>query len=684
MNTMNARTVPTNTLPQIDGLPPVRGIRNESGVPDPPRFRPQIGRSLRTRPWVALLTGGVVTALVVLFALNQPRVYQAESHVYVEPVVARNLNDQGAPGFDQFRYASYVEQQEQTVTRPDTLSAALATLPATVWRHAGESEQTAIARLQKALTVERVGTSYEIRVALKAGDPQVAADVVNAVTNSYLQGGRRDELAESGGRLQLLSEERARLRTELELAHVEQARLGATLGMANPVTETGNPFDQQLTNLHTELATAQQAHDVAAAQLASVSGQGMDQRSGLAAAADESLSTEAGLASLKSSMYQRRAVLVSQMAGLMPSNPQWKQDQEEIADLDRSLDSMTGQLRQRTERRIQDKLKSDLERTAEVEERLNGQIAQLTLKATTAGPKLQRAAELAADIQRLNQSYTVTDEALRSLELETNGPGMVHLAYAAKVPASPEPNKTQLFLLSALPLGLFAGVAASVLARLRDRRIFVARDLEELLGFAPIATLPARADVSASVLDEYVLRLAAGIEGAYRTAAARVFVVTAVDARSETRWLLEFVAEKLRMLRLDVCVVPTSALMATSDETTLMAAVQPEELERRVKAEQGEGIASAKLDRLRGRHHVVLVDAAPLLLSAGSEYVARCADATILVTISGVTRVEELVSASALLSRLRVRGVGAVLAEIRLADAGRGLEAGDPRVGSAG
>ena len=401
--TRPASTMPASAMPTIEGMPPTQGVpARGQGVPDPPRFRPQIMRSLRARPWLALLVGGAVAALVVLFALSQPRVYLAESHVYVEPVVARNLNDQGAPGFDQFRYASYVEQQQQTVTRPDTLAAALATRPWIAWRHAGESEQSAIARLQKALTVERVGTSYELRIALKASDPKVAADVVNAVTNAYLQGGRRDELTESDGRLQLLSEERDRLRKELDTAHEEQARLGATLGMANPVTEAVNPYDQQLANLRTELATAQQAHDVAAAQLSSVSGPGADQRSGLTAAADESLSTEAGLVSLKSAIYQRRAALVSQMAGLTPANPQYKQDQDEISDLDRTLDAMTVQLRQRTEHRIQDKLKSDLERTAEVEGRLNGQIGQLTSRATTAGPKLQRASELAADIQRLN------------------------------------------------------------------------------------------------------------------------------------------------------------------------------------------------------------------------------------------------------------------------------------------
>ena len=92
------------------------------------------------------------------------------------------------------------------------------------------------------------------------------------------------------------------------------------------------------------------------------------------------------------------------MAGLTPENPLYKQDQVELSNLDRTLDTMTTQMRDRAERRLQDKLRTDLARTGDVEARLNAQLAKETGAATSASPKLQRAAELSADIARLTET----------------------------------------------------------------------------------------------------------------------------------------------------------------------------------------------------------------------------------------------------------------------------------------
>jgi uncharacterized protein involved in exopolysaccharide biosynthesis len=639
----------------------------------PPRFRPQIVRSLRMHRTLAISVGVAVTLLLLFIGLRQPRVYMAQSLVYVDPIIPGGYTQQGVPGFDQFRYASYLDQQMQTVSRLDILTAALRTLSPNPWRQPNESEQAAALRLQKALVVERVLTSYEMSIKLTTANPETSAAIVNAVTDAYLQGGRRDELTQADGRVLLLSEERQRIQDELDTDRKEQASLGASLGVANPAGETGNPFDTQLSNLRTELATARQAHDVAAAQLSSVSGQDADRRSGLAAAADESLITDPGLSAMKSSVNARRAVLESQMAGLKPSNPLYRQDQDEIADLGRSLDSMTAQERGRAERRIQDKLRTELQRTAGVESQLNAQLAQQTAQATGAGPKLQRAAELATDIQRLNTRFATVDEDLHTLELQTNGPGLAHQEMKAAVPAGPEPNRRNLYLQAALPLGILCGLIAAVLARAGDRRVYLGADLEHAIGFAPIAVLPAREDVPSRVIDEYMLRLAAGVEGAYRTASARTFVVTPVSAGTETGALLQALARKLEDLRLRVLVLRASELLMTTKETAEFQAMTPVALEAARKAgvnlrgmQTGEGIAKAKLDRMKEEYDVILIDAAPLLHSAETEYAARCADATILVAESGVTLSTELANATALLARLQVTGVAAVLAELRL------------------
>jgi uncharacterized protein involved in exopolysaccharide biosynthesis len=648
-------------------------VPQAGGPAGPPEFNFQVRRSLRMHGKLALLVGLAVCAVLVALGLTQPKTYTATSFIYVEPMVARNLNEQGVPGFDQFRYGSFLDQQMQTIVRPDVLTAALRTLPAGTWRGPLESEQSAVARLAKALTVERALTSYQITVQLKASTPEAAAAIVNAVTKAYLARGREDEFKQADLREQILSEERARVKQELETDRKEQAALGASMGLASPADGAANPYDADLANLRTQLATARQARDVASAQLESVTGPDAEHQSGLSASAEELINTDPGLSAKKAAVNARRVVLESVMAGMTPANPAYRQAQDEIADLDRALEAKTVEVRAETERRIEDKLRTDLQRTADVESKLNEQLAQATAKATGAGPKLQRAAELANDIQRLTTRYTTIDEALSALEIETNGPGMAHVPLPATVPLTPDPSHAGLFFMAALPLGLVFGVSAAVIARMRDRCVYLGSDLQETVGFAPLAVLPAREDVSARVYGEYVLRLAAGVESAYRTTGAQSFVITAVSAGTDTGKLIGNLAQKLEEMRLRVIVVEASELLVTSHETLERQAATFASAEASGAAphisQAGEGIASVKLERMKGQHGMILIDAEPLLHSAATEYAARCADATILVAESAVTESTELAAATELLSRLRVAGVGAVLDQVKLEQA---------------
>lgn len=644
----------------------------QDNVPEPPRFNWQVVRSVRMYPRLA---GGVAVAvclLLVFLGLTQGRVYKAESRVFVDPLVPGSISpSNGQPGFDQFRYGSYLDQQIQTVTRADVLAAALRAVPTGTWRGPKESEQSAVARLQKALVVERLTDGYEFSIKLSTPKPQASADLLRAVTSAYLQSGRRDELTEADGREQILLEEQQRIKDLLKNDQDEQAALGTNLGVANPASDVGNPFDLQLNNLRTQLATAREAHDVAEAQLSALTGSDTNRSSGLVAAAEDSLNADMGLSSMKGSINQRRALLQGLMAGMTPTNPQYKQDQDEIADLDRLLDAETAKMRGAAERRIEDKLRTDLQRTAAVEAQLNEQLARETARATGAGPKLLRASELATDIRRLNDRLTDVDLNLHSLQLQTDGPGVAHVTLQAAVPTAPEPNRSNLFLMAALPLGALCGIGAAVLARLRERRVYLAADVEDVLGFPPLAVLPARDDVPPQVSEEYLLRFAAGVEGAYRRAGARTFLVTPVSGKTVTRALVQALARKLEELRLKILVLDAVELLMPSAESAeyMAAGVHGGANETDRAVEAGDGIATAKFDRFKAEYDLVLIDGAPLLHAAESEYAARCADATILLVESGVTHAPEIARAANLLARLQASGVAVVLHELKLRDA---------------
>lgn len=624
--------------------PPDGRFAAEGNLQQRPAFQLHVRRSLRMHPVLGASVAATVFLLLVGYALSRKPVYQAETLIYIEPFEVRVLNDGTAGGYDPSRYDSYLQQQVQTVERADTLEAALAKLPPGMWSTPGDDTAVAVKRLQGALKVERVLNSYQLAIDVTAGDPAAAAAASNAIATAYLEAGRKDEHARADQRLQLLNEERQRITDDMTRDKAEQAQLGNALGVARPSGEGGNPYDMQTAGLRSQLDAARESHDAVSAQLSSLYG-----GSGLATAANELIVTDPGLVSIKQTLSQRRAVLSDQMAGLTQANPVYKQDQEEIAEIDRSIERATADARGRAERQLQDKLRLDMRRTADVEARLNAQLAEQTAKATGAGPKLQRAAELDTDLQRLSARFATVDDAIRGLQLETGGPGQAHLALPARVPDAPQPSRKKFILLLALPLALLCGIAAAVLARKRDRRLYVGGDVEEVLGFAPMCVLPNAGEVGPAAYDDFLLRLAGGLEGAYRHSGARSFVFTPVDVGAGESTLLPQLCAKLRQLGFRASCARADELLPTAKVDGMNAAA-----------------STTSMERLLDANDMVLVHAPPLLGSALTEYAVRSADATILLVESAGTRREDLQRAAVLLERLNPQGIGAVVEDMPL------------------
>jgi uncharacterized protein involved in exopolysaccharide biosynthesis len=629
-----------------------------------PAFRPEFMRSVRMHPVVAVLVGLLVFLFLLAVAATIKPVYLAESRVYVEPAASSPLNDPNGGAFDAVKYDSYLQQQMQTATRLDILGAAVRAVPESTWREFGQTQQQAAQYLQNALKIDRVTTSYQLSIALKGSDPEKTAEMVNAVTKAYLDAGHKDEVARTDSRRQILEEERQRIVAELAADRAEQAELSKNMGVASAATQGGNRYDAQLATLRGELIAAREAHEAAAAQLSSVASPNATAEQGLNALATDAIAGDSGLGSLKSTLNQRRASLLTQMQGLKPENPIYRQDQEELASLDRSIEIRTAQLREQAARRLQDKLRTDLARTGDLEARLNADVARETAAATSAAPKLQRAEELTFAVTRLAGRYAVVDDALRAIALETNSLPMAHLSLAAAVPTQPEASRRRLVLVAAIPLAILFGCLAAAAVHRRDPRIYIGRDMEDVLGFAPIAVLPAREDVSDRVVEEYVLRLAGGVEGAYRSDGARTFVLTPVSAATSIQSLVESLARKLEDLGLDVARTRAGDMLLDAEASHASGVLT------RSRALAADGarvsLAATALDQLKTMHDLIFIDAPALLTSAEAEYVARCADATILVAECGVTLKDELYQSAALLERLQVTGVGTVLEELRL------------------
>jgi hypothetical protein len=636
------------------------------------RINLQVVRSLKMHGKLAGTVAALVLAALVFMGLTQRPQFLAKSLVYVQSSTPKPITDVTSGVYDSARYDSYLEQQMQTIVRDDILADALSKVPAGMWRLPGESEASAVARLKASLKVERVLSSYEVSIELKGGNAQAVTRVVNEVTSAYLNKGRGDELAQSDQQLHLLEQERERISAELSKSRSEQAGLSTSLGVADTAsTTTGNPYDVQLQELRTELATARQAHAVAEAQLTSAT-QGAASAEMLNAAADQVAASDPALAALRVSVAERRNALAAQMATMTKANPLFKQDEEEVARLDLSSATLSQSLRKKASQQLMANWRLEAARTGAVQARLEAQLADQTATATGATPKLQRASDLAADVARLQARFTEVDNAIHALELQQNSAGLVHLSLAATIPQAPATGRRQIILLAALPLALFCGAIAAVLAQKLDPRVYIAEDLASALNFPPMVVLPHPEDVDASLMQDYILRLVAAIDQAHRLGAAKTFVFTGASPGMETSGLVESLAKRMNEVGYKVLVTKASAALKSLEQSAQQETHKEAGLT--LTSEAGtqlmrvnqESPITERLHQNARNVDVLFIDALPLLCSAETEFDTRLVDVTILLAESGRTTRHDLTRSLALIQRLTRAGVAAVLMDLRL------------------
>jgi succinoglycan biosynthesis transport protein ExoP len=662
-------------------------------APRGPAFRINVLKSLRLHAVAAVLSALVVLGLGLAVVLRRGVSYVATSIIYVSPTFPKTLIEDHE---QQYPYDSYVQQQAHSITRYEVLEDALHHLPAGVWRRQGETDRSAIERLQKALEIQRMGVTYQVSIALHRPVADHLADIVNAVTQAYLTKAKDEEFYGRDDRLATLRETRDELRRELDARLEEQSSITKDLGVAKVATEGITSYDDQLSKMRTDLTVAHEQRVQAEAQLASLKhSDPTTPNAALNAAADDIIASDPGLLAMKTDLAKKRSAVVAQLSTLTPANPLRKQTEAELAQINQSLQDMQTDLRRKAAVRLEEKQRAELNRASIVESKLQSDLQHETTAATSAAPKFQRAEELKVDITRLQARYAEVDDRISNLELESSSPGSIHLFAPALPPLDPESSKIRILIPALFPLSILFGIAVAVALDFFDPYIHNGTDMETILGFAPIGVLLDDRDITQRVFDECTLRLAAGIDHAKRVSQARTFVVTAVAGNAGTTSIVESMGSTLARLGHKTLTIDASGNTAPVAYTTLgvndMEATAEDGAVRTAPTAELQSVTSVKLQasavlqqaltpqvspmgnfvtktfqKLTAEYDVVLIDTAPLLISAETEYLARAADVTILVAEAGKTSKRKLTRAARLLEKLDVAGVAAVINKVRL------------------
>ncbi|HEY1806808.1 MAG TPA: hypothetical protein VGG45_20225 [Terracidiphilus sp.] len=271
----------------------------------------------------------------------------------------------------------------------------------------------------------------------------------------------------------------------------------------------------------------------------------------------------------------------------------------------------------------------------------SGAIAESSL-AMDSAPVLQRAKTVEQFVGR----DLSAERQFQNSVTNGSGPGFSGLVAAAVAPWSfPDSGVIRNALVLLLSFAFLGGVIA-IVAHRADPRVYIASDVEQLLGFKPMAQLPDFTEVANEVAEECLSRLASGIESALkeRRLLDCVFTGTGPEAGVTT------ITTRLKKLL----------------ESTGRAAVI---IDASSSSNSAFGAAGHGKD-LEGNHQgIVLIDAAPLTDSEETERLVQTAHCTIVVIESGVTTRAQLRAVANILQRAKAPAVGFVLNRVRLATA---------------
>ncbi len=658
-------------------------------------IRINVLKSLRLHRVTAIMVALLVLGLGLAFVARHKANYVAASSIYVSPTPIKTLTEDRE--LDR-PYESYVQQTVHAINRYDVLAEAIRKMPPGIWLYPGETEHSGVLRLQQNLDIGRIGTTYQVQISLNGARPEHLADIVNMVTSVYLEKARSEEFYGRDDRLASLKEERTRVQNQMDTLLQEQSQISKALGVAAFNGKGNNLFDDQNAKVQSDLIAAHEQKIQAEAQLEALkNGDSSAPTSALNAAADEAIASDPGLNALKTSLSQKRAVLLDQLSGLTPSNPVRRQTEEQLAQIDKALQDMQSDLRKKAAARLEQKLRTQLNSASMIESRLQSDLMQGTRQANVASPKIQRAGEIQAELDRLQTRYALVDDRISNLELESSSPGSVHLFSPAMTPLGPEKSKITALLIAIFPLSIIMGIVSAIILDLLDPHIYTGSDVEAVLGFAPIGMLFDDREVPQLVFDECALRLAAGVDHAARLAGARTFVITAVNSGAGTTSIIESLGSMLAKLGRKTLVIDPSGNSEPVAFVTFGTELQRRPINIKepgipavpstdmqiaksnigslpVKVAPNKGLVFDSFNSMSAEYDIILIDAAPLLISAETEYLARMSDVTVLVSEAGKTKKAWLTRAARLLERLGVAGAAAVVNKVHPARAEEALK----------
>ncbi len=526
-----------------------------------------------------------------------------------------------------------------------------------------------VTRVQKALSVQRDGTTFLIDVVFKSKDAGKSARISNSFADQYIGFSLKTRVDAASQRAAWLNQRLSALgdqaqQADAALAHYRSAT-GLVAGSVATGTGSGTVNDQQLAAITTALTTAE-ADAAAAASNAAAAHNQMSRGGSDAVAQVLSSPTIADLRRQRAEVGREQAQINARYG---PKHPEAVRVQQQLEGLDQQIQDET--------RRIISGLDNDARaaeaRVGAMRNQLNALKGEQTAHsaASVEADSLERRAEASRTIY--NQVAQTAQSTTQQEHIDET-PGRIMMR--ADAPDKPVfPNKP-LFAALGLVLGLILGIGAVLIAEVLDGGLRTVEQVERELGVPFIASIPLLtrrqlSTVSARTPWDFLMQKPmSGFGEAFRTirsalvlpldhkSASVVCLTSAVPNEGKTVTAISL-ARTMAMAGDRVCLVDcdlrrdvVSSLLTDKPESGLLEVLRGKaQLDDVLVADAVPGLdllplahvtftprdvfgseaTKNLLEVLRGRYDCILLDAPPLMAVADARQLAVLADATLMV-----------------------------------------------------
>ena len=442
-------------------------------------------RSLRNHYRVSIVIWLVVllAGLPVVWIKGQSY-YGVESVFQVSPNYMRTLaTDKEVELQSNQQYREFVNHLSTTVKRYDVLQRALKKLrDAKVdVQPKALSERKYIEELQKTVTVKPVADTYMVRIGLEGPKKQLLSEVVNAITTSFLETTKSEQIFGSIERAEALEANAKKLQDEISALETQRVQLSEQLGLTTFGDSTVSPYDSIMSQSREKFAVASVERAHAEATLQAFLTQ-RETPTSVGRSIMEMRLTDSGLQALRNEVVKRSEELARSTAGLEDKHPAKKPALAEYDAINKRLQSRETEFEQAAFDNVKNRLVASLRQTKQVEDEIQANLKKIEGQATDYARSFQKAMRLTSDIRKREQEQKEVRDRLNYLQSESGAIGFVRLvtpALPAEMPMGI--GKTKLLLIVIL-LATVLAVVAAIALDLVDRRIHTVNDAEKLMG----------------------------------------------------------------------------------------------------------------------------------------------------------------------------------------------------------